>query len=284
MPTRQHLARLQPAQQWRRLFVTGGLGYLGRHIVNGPPSDRWNVIAPSSEALDLRFRDSVRSVIGDWRPTAIIHTAYRKDDRETIVDASRNVAIAAAETGARLVHVSSDAVFGGRAWPYVESDPPTPVNQYGVDKADAEVAVLETCPTAVVVRISLLVGRNELSTHEQKVRSVISGSSDMRFFTDAIRCPAIVDDVAAALVDLAERPQLHGVVHLGGPDALSRAQLATMTAKRHDWDEEKLRFATIDEIGTATPGRVELDSSHARSFGIAVRGPRSWFDIDRMAT
>lgn len=278
LPGRDQLARLQPGQNWRRLFVTGGLGYLGGHILNGPASERWNLIAPSSQALDLRYRDSVRSVIADWKPNAIIHTAYRRDDRESIVQASRNVAEAAAKSGARLVHVSSDAVFGGRAWAYTESDPVTPVNDYGIDKADAEAAVLDACPDAVVIRLSLLIGKNEMSGHELNVRKAITGHSDMSFFTDAIRCPAIVDDVADALVELADRRDVHGVLHLAGPEPLSYAELATLTAKNHDWDEEKLEFTTIDESGLAVPSRVELDCSLARSLGIAVRGPSAWFD------
>ncbi len=280
LPNRQQLARLQPNQNWRRLFVTGGLGYLGGHLVNGVATERWNVIAPSSDALDLRFRDSVKAVIGDWKPNAIIHTAYRKDDRASIVDASRNVAEAAAAAGARLVHVSSDAVFGGREWPYVEDDPPTPISDYGVNKADAEAAVLDAHPDAVVVRTSLLVGWSEMSKHELTVRDAISGKSDFEFFTDAIRCPAIVDDVAVALVRLAEQRDLSGIVHLAGPDALSRAELATLIAKRHDWDEEKLRFTTSVGFDGPVPGRVELDSSLARRHEIEVRGPTSWLDAD----
>lgn len=262
--------------QWRRLFVTGGSGYLGSHIVNGPASDGWNLIAPSSGSLDLRFNTSVDAVIGDWRPTAIIHTAYRRDDRASIVDASRHVARAANKHGARLVHVSSDAIFAGRAWAYVESDPPTPIHQYGIDKADAEQAVLSECPNAVVVRTSLLIGQSQLSPHEVAVRDAITGRKDIRFFSDEFRNPAIVDDVAAACVELATRSEITGTLHVAGPDCMSRAELATRIAKRHDWDPDKLRFTTHEEADVVRPDRVELDSTYARSLGIGVRGPRSW--------
>jgi dTDP-4-dehydrorhamnose reductase len=258
------------------LFVTGGHGYLGRHILTGPASEGWNLIAPSSSSLDLRYRSSVDAVIGDWKPSAIIHTAYRRDDRASIVDASRNVALAADKHGAHLVHVSTDAVFAGRAWAYVESDPPTPVHQYGVDKTDAENAVLAACPGAVVVRTSLLIGQTHLSTHETEVRDAISGRSDVHFFTDEYRCPALVDDVAAVLVELAIRREITGRLHVAGPDLMSRAELAERIARRHDWDPRKLRFRTLEESGLTRPTRVELDSSLARSLGLGVRGPRSW--------
>ena len=278
MPNRQQLARLQPNQNWRRLFVTGGMGYLGRHLLNGPATERWNVIAPSSEALNLGYSESVRAVIADWKPNAIIHTAYRKDDRASIVDASRNVAEAAAAAGIRLVHVSCDSVFAGRAWAYTESDPTTPLTDFGLNKADAEFAVLDAHPDAVVVRTSLLVGGSVMSKHERKVRDAVSGKTDFEFFTDAIRCPALVEDVARSLVKLAERRTLSGIVHLAGPDAYSRAELATLIAKRYDWDEERLRFTTSTGFDSRVPGRVELDCSLAREHGLVVRGPASWFD------
>jgi dTDP-4-dehydrorhamnose reductase len=99
----------------------------------------------------------------------------------------------------------------------------------------------------------------------------------MSFFADEIRSPVLVDDLAAALVELADRDGIGGVLHVGGPSALSRAELARMSARRHGWDESELSFSTIAESGLTRPGKVVLDSSLARSYGIAVRGPTSWF-------
>ncbi len=257
----------------RRLFVTGGAGYLGRHIVNGPASTGWEIVAPSSRSVDLRNAESVRSAIGDWKPTAIVHTAYRRGDRASIVDATQNVAEAAERHGVRLVHVSTDALFRGRLAPYREIDEPTPVTDYGRDKADAERIVAATAPSAIIVRTSLLYGSRELSGHELAVRDVISGRSTMKFFTDEIRSAVMVDDVAAALVQLAERPDLDGLLHLGGPEALSRAELAIRTARRHGWDESKLAFSTLEGSGLVRPSRVVLDSSLATSYGFSLHSP-----------
>ncbi len=109
------------------LYVTGSSGFLGRHIVNGITAQSWDV-AQTSQALDLRNRQSVIDVIRAWRPTAIIHTAYRKNDRRSIVDATRHVAEAAAIVGSRLVHISTDALFAGRPAAFTERDSPTPVH------------------------------------------------------------------------------------------------------------------------------------------------------------
>jgi dTDP-4-dehydrorhamnose reductase len=257
----------------RLLFVTGGTGFLGRHVVESPATESWQLVAPSSASLDLRNEASVDAVIGDWRPNAIIHTAYRVDDRAAIVDASVHVARAAARVGARLVHVSTDVVFPGRQRPYVEGDLPAPTNDYGRAKADAERAVAEACPGALIARTSLLLGGSRASAQETMVRDAITGTKQITFFTDEIRCPVLVDDVAAALVELAQRNDVTGPLHLAGPRALSRADLARQIAHRHGWDAGRLRVGPSGDANRSRPGRVVLDSSLARSLGIGLRGP-----------
>ncbi len=259
--------------------MTGGSGFLGRHVLNSVETDTWQLVAPSSASLDLRHPDSVADVIHDWRPTAIVHTAYRQDDAASIVDASEHVAVAAARSRSRLIHVSTDVVFGGRAAAYVEQDLPTPISAYGRAKAEAEQRVAAACPHALIVRTSLLIGRSELSAHERLVRDAVSGTADVTFFTDEIRCPLLVDDLAVAIVQLAGRPDVTGVLHLAGPTPISRAELALVIARRHGWDTKRIRTGPAGRDttrGSGRPGTVVLDTSLARSMGFGVRGPRDW--------
>ena len=153
----------------------------------------------------------------------MIHAAYRRDGPDawsTIVEGSANVATAAAAIGARFVHVSTDIVFGGSPSHYEEADPPSPVEPYGRAKAAAEAEVAARCPDAVIARPSLLYGDERPSPVQQAVLDAIDGTHPLRFFTDEVRCPSHVTDVAAALVTLCERPEITGPLHLGGPDAL----------------------------------------------------------------
>lgn len=229
-----------------------------------------------SVALDLRNESAVMEMIRDWKPAAIVHTAYRRGDRTSTVDATAHVARAAAAVGARLVHMSTDAIFKGQLAPYTELDPPNPVHDYGRQKAEAEAIVTATTPSAVIVRTSLILGVSELSGHEMLVRDVVSGRSRTAFFRDEIRSPVLVDDLARAVVELADRRDVTGVLNLGGPEPLSRAMLAVMTARRHGWDESKLTFANISDSGMRRPTKVVLDSSLAARHGITVRGPDTW--------
>lgn len=257
--------------------MTGGSGFLGRRVLarlgGGSTEAHVEVVAPTSAELDLRDGDAVAAAIAAAAPTAIVHTAYRQQERAAIVDATRHVAEAARQAGSRLVHVSSDALFAGRPEPYTEADAPTPVHDYGRWKAEAERIVFATCPDAVVVRTSLLFAHDEWSPQEQLVLDAIEGRADVAFFTDEVRSPVMADDLAAALIRLTEPGAPTGVLHLAGPVAVNRADLAVALARRHGWDESRLRFATIADAGLSRPARVVIDSSLAASYGLAVGGP-----------
>ncbi len=256
------------------MLVTGGAGFLGRHLTGGHASDRWELIAPSSTAMDIRRRDSTIDTITDWKPNTVVHLAYRKGERRTIVDGSRHVAEAAAACGARLVHMSTDLVFASRNRPYVESDVPFPTEDYGRDKFDAEQAVAIACPSAVIVRTSLLYGTDDLSVPQLDVEQALHAArseTPMIFFTDEYRCPAHVEDVAAAVADLAERSDVTGPIHVAGPEALSRADFAQRTATWLGRDPAALRTGTIKESGLTRSARVVLDTTQAATLGIRCR-------------
>jgi dTDP-4-dehydrorhamnose reductase len=254
------------------MLVTGGSGFLGQHLAVASEADEWELLAPPSTVLDIRRRERVIDEITSWKPTAVVHLAYRKDDRRSIVDGSRNVAEAAALCGARLVHLSTDVVFPGRPQPYAETDKPFATTEYGRLKAEAETAVTAACPTAVLVRTSLLYGTDQLATIQHDVERAITGQSPMTFFTDEYRCPAHAADVAAAVSALAGRPEISGPLHVAGPDAVSRAELAAAFARWMGFNQAKLRTSTLDTAGVIRPARVVLDSSLAASLGVRCRG------------
>jgi dTDP-4-dehydrorhamnose reductase len=256
------------------MLVTGGSGFLGRHLTTGHASDRWELIAPSSSSMDITRRDSTIDAITDWKPAAVVHLAYRKGERQSIVGGSRYVAEAAAACGARLIHMSTDVIFSGRAAPYTEADRPFPTIDYGRDKRDAEDAVMLACPTAVMIRTSLLYGTGRLGHVQLDVQGALSTGSDRRpmtFFTDEYRCPVHAADVANAIAELATRPDIVGPLNVAGPDVLSRSDFARATALWMGHDPNRLLTSTIAEAGLVRPARIALDTSMAATLGITCR-------------
>ena len=143
-----------------RLYVTGGTGLVGSNIIRlarqrgieiiasqyGPPPE-WTVDY-ELDPLDLSDHDAIRKSIRKYKPDAVIHTAaildqiFMDSKRELswslMVDGTRALAEACREVEARLVFVSSDWVFDGRAELVDETSPPNPVNFYGVMKVATE--------------------------------------------------------------------------------------------------------------------------------------------------
>jgi len=211
-------------------------------------------------------RAAVDDLMARVRPAAVVHTAYLQGGdrmREVNVDGAAHVAAAAALHGARLIHLSTDFVFDGElARPYREDDPPGPVNEYGASKLDGERAVLETHGDALVVRTSLIYAGAEPGPTERMVLDALAGRADVAFFEDELRSPVARGDLAAALLELTELPP-RGVLHLAGPEPVSRLEFAQLIAARHGADPTRLRAARSAGQAVRRPLDCVLDSSRA---------------------
>jgi dTDP-4-dehydrorhamnose reductase len=228
-----------------RVLVVGGSGFLGGEVV------RQAVAAGDVLALVDRVR-----------PDVIVNAAFRQHEWEPTADGPAHLAVAAERTGCRLVQVSSDVVFSGAAAGYDETARPDPITPYGAAKAAAETAVRAILPAAVIARTSLIIGYGRSST-ERLVHALCAGADGM-LFTDDVRMPVHVDDLAAALLELAA-PDRSGVHHVAGPEAVDRHTLGRMIALRDGLDAAALRAGTRAASGVPGPLDLRLDSSHTQS-------------------
>ena len=110
-----------------------------------------------------------------------------------------------------------------------------------------------------------------------------TGQQDGVLFTDDVRSPVVVTDLAAALVELAADGYA-GVLNFGGPDAMSFYELGVLVATRYGADPARLTAATIAAAGVPRPGRVVLDSTLAGSvLRTRIRGVREVFALPASA-
>ncbi|MFJ9196986.1 SDR family oxidoreductase [Streptomyces flaveolus] len=268
------------------VLIIGGSGFLGAELVRQAVSAGQSPAAtfhsrPGSDGaawhhLDLRDSARLEELLDTEAPAVVINVTSGGADWSVTAEGGIRLALAAAGRGIRLVHVSSDAVFSGTGrGRYDESCLPDPLTPYGAAKAAAETAVRLLCPDAAVARTSLIIGKGR-SEHEQLVHALATGNRQGALFTDDIRCPVHVTDLAAALWEIT-RSAAAGVFHLAGPDALSRYELGELIARRDGLDSARLPSAR--RSGTGLPGGldVRLDSRITQQkLSTRLRGAREF--------
>jgi dTDP-4-dehydrorhamnose reductase len=246
-----------------KLLVTGAAGYLGSEVCAQGVERGWDVLGtrfrspvPAGRAvsLDVRDADAVQRVFMRHGPELVVHTAYVQSDEATIVKGSDAVAAAAHRCGARLVHLSTDLVFDGeQGAPYREDSEPRPVMAYGAAKLAAERLVARAHPGALLVRTSLLYGK-------PGPQEALALRDDAELYTDEIRCPTLVSELASALLELAGR-EVSGPLHVAAPEAVSRYELGRLLRAAHGADPDGVRGVPSPRAGRAR--NVALDSSKA---------------------
>ncbi|APE26492.1 MULTISPECIES: SDR family oxidoreductase [Streptomyces] len=270
-----------------KMLIIGGSGFLGTELLRQARGQGWAADASyhsrpgvtqngAWHQLDVRSRAQVEALLATVAPCAVINVSSGGADWAVTADGSVHVAMAAARLGIRLVHVSSDAVFSGlgRAR-YDETCTPDPITPYGAAKAAGETAVRILCPDAAVVRTSLIIGDGD-SEHERVVHELAANERQGALFTDDIRCPIHVADLASGLWKLAASGRA-GVFHLAGADALSRYSLGVLIARRDGISPSLLPAGRRADLRLPGALDVRLDSHATQDrLGIRLRGAREF--------
>ncbi len=183
--------------------------------------------------LDVTRADAIEAWLDRHPADVVINAAaYTAVDRAAAerglamavnAEAPGLLARACARRGARLLHVSTDYVFDGRAGrPYVEDDPPNPINTYGLSKLEGEREALRRAPDGIVLRTGWVFGAhggNFVKTVLRLGRE--RGALDVA--DDQFGGPTWAGDLAAVLLELAMRPAAPGgIYHFGGEPWMSR--------------------------------------------------------------
>ncbi|SCL36086.1 SDR family oxidoreductase [Micromonospora aurantiaca (nom. illeg.)] len=226
----------------RRVLVTGAAGMLGSAVLAALDRTSAQVFRTDIKTgwlhLDVRDRDAVHHVVSVVRPDLVIHLAAETDLEECESDpmhswltnaaGTEHVARAAAAVGATLVYVSTAGVFdGGADRPYVESDAPSPVNEYGRSKLRGEELVTELCERAFVVRAGWMMGGGRLD--HKFVGAVLGqlrdGADTVYAVGDRFGSPTYAADFARCLLRLVDTDR-YGRYHMVGGGGPSRAEVA----------------------------------------------------------
>lgn len=262
----------------RVLLIVGGQGFLGEHVA-AAASHEWEVWTASRSPdptdnralrVDVRDRQEVGAAFARVRPNVVAHLAAISDiDRcestpalawAVNVEGARNVAAESTASGARMVLMSSAAVFDGSAHGYHEQDAPNPLSVYGRTKAEAERAVIAAEPSAIVVRISLALGfsrRNGSNSTLNRWVTAWKSGEPVAAPADEYRNPIDSRSVAEVILELARNPSARGVYHAGADDSMSRHEIA-----RHAAEELSFGASAVIEAVNSSRRRAPRGADH----------------------
>ncbi len=280
------------------MILVFGRGQVGEALAEAAPAAGLGVSVLSHAEADIADPAAIAAAIAEVRPRFLVnaaaYTAVDKAESEPEAAARANaegprvLAEAAARAGIPLLHISTDYVFDGtKKGAYVEDDPVAPLGVYGRSKLAGEEAVRAAQPEHVILRTAWAYaknGRNFLKT----MLKLAAERPELRVVADQRGCPTSADDIACAILRVAEAAgkgrAAWGTYHFAGTGETTWhgfatrivAEQAAMTGKQ----PPVIAIATADYPTPAKrPANSALDSSRfARAFGFRAR---AWEDETR---
>jgi dTDP-4-dehydrorhamnose reductase len=260
------------------LLIIGKHGTLGRAFARVCEDRFLNFRIVGRDECNICDLPSIHSVIDKYRPWAIVNTAgfVRVDDAESEkgkcfaenTTGAQNLATAAAKYGIKLVTYSSDLVFDGeKRSAYTEEDKPNPLNTYGFTKAQAEEAVLQAFPDALIIRTSAFFGPWDEYNFAHVVRRSLSNEETITVAKDAVISPTYVPDLVHATLDLLVDEE-KGIWHLANNGELSWADFANEVADRFGLNRKYINAIPAEEF--QYPAKRPLYSVLTSSRGILL--------------
>ena len=273
-----------------KIAVLGAHGQLGRDLCPRLPGD---VVPLTRAELDLDRPEAIAGVLAGLRPDVLVNCAAYNfvDKAEAEPDAAfrvnawgvRALAHACRDVGTKLVHFSTDYVFGlddARTEPLIEADPPGPVSVYGLSKLAGEYVVRAANPDNVVVRTCGLYGvwgsGGKGGNFVETMLRVAGQGKPLRVVADQQCTPTYTADLADVTVDLIDR-SASGLFHVTSGGATTW----------HEFAAEIFRQAGIQADLTPIPSAEFAAPARRPSYSVltadrltaaGVRPLRPWQD------
>ncbi len=271
----------------KKLLLTGASGFLGRYILRHIQSD-WKIIGTYHEntpkeqgefhQINLTQKGRVEALFEQIKPDAVIHTAALSKaalcesnpafSRQINVEVPRQIAKQCAKANIPLMFTSTDLVFDGKNAPYHETDSPSPLSEYGLQKADAERTILLEYPHSTVCRMPLMYGNlpntnNFFLDWKHRLENGIL----LKAFTDEYRTPVHAADAARGLFLLLEKEKT-GIWHLGGKASISRYDFAMQMVEVFGFSQANVQALTQAELNLSAPRPADVSMDSSRAFGL----------------
>jgi dTDP-4-dehydrorhamnose reductase len=267
-----------------KILVTGSKGMLASVFTRRFREQGHDCVCADVDTLDIGERDAVMRFASSRRPGLIVNcAAYNLVDKaEARPDeafranaaGAENLALAAVETGAFLVHFSSNYIYDGlkAPVPYDEHDVPKPLNQYGASKLEGERRIRKTGARHLIFRLSWLFGSGR-NNFIGKVLEWAKGPGAVSVAQDEVSVPTYTEDAAAGVL-AAVKAGLEGTWHLPNTGSCSRYGWAEFVLKTLGLKKKMVPGRMSDfNLPARRPGfSVMSNAAIARELGITIPG------------
>lgn len=247
----------------KKIIITGAGGQLGKCLADVSPNyPGIEFYFFGRDELPVDNKEIAHKVIASVGPSVVIntaaYTAVDKAESDTANaflingEAVGNLAAICKNIGARLLHVSTDYVFDGNASvPYNETDPVSPVNQYGASKLKGEELALATDPLSVIIRTSWVYSRHGNNFVKTMLR-LMNERESINVVNDQVGCPTYAIDLADALVQIALEPKQGGIYHFSNSGPITWFDFATAI---HDLIHSPCKVNPVPTTSFPTPAK-----------------------------
>lgn len=271
----------------QRIVITGAGGMVGQVLAAQGRDEGRDVLALTSAECDITNVSTVRGFVqpGDVVINCAAYTQVDAAEADQVrahavnADGPANLAAVCAQTGADLVHISTDYVFGASAQrrdPYETDDQPGPVNVYGQTKLAGEQALLAAKPDAYVVRTAWVYRGGDGADFVATMRRLAAKGGPVDVVADQIGSPTYTGDLVKALLQIADGGVQPGVLHAVNAGAASRFDLARETFSAIGADPERVRPVDSSRHPRPAPRPAYTVLSARRSAEAGLTPLRDW--------
>jgi dTDP-4-dehydrorhamnose reductase len=264
-----------------RVLVTGASGRLGSQLVN-ELQHHHPVVGVDIDSFDITDRESVNRAFATAQPEIVIHCAAltavdycaEHPDEALAVNAfgTQALALACQAYDSTLLYVSTNEVFDGRTQrPYLEYDPPNPINPYGYSKWVGEQMVRDLVRKHYIVRTSWSFAHGGAS-FVHTVLKLAQGDQPLRMVVNEIASPTYTNDLATAIGQLI-LTGIYGIYHLTNEGFLSRHAFARQILDAAGYIDVPVEPIALAEYRRAScpPEYAMLRNMAAARLGITLR-------------
>ncbi len=266
------------------IFITGGSGLLAVNwaaavkdrfeVTLGLHTRRINLDGVTCRFVPLDSICNIATAIREAKATIVVNCAAMTnvDACETApkvayqvnVEIARNVAQACNSEGAKLVHISTDHVFGGADSMMGEQVKTQPINVYAQTKLIAETVVLEVCPDAIVARTNFFGwGLPYRKSFSDTILDALVSGRELGLFSDAYFTPILMSPLIDATHSLVEKCS-QGVFHIAGDERLSKYDFGLRIAKYFNLDTSLIRATSLAARRDMVPRPLDLSLSNKK--------------------